>query len=294
MSPSQQIEAPGMGSIGFFRNDDINELTPELMSITKLLVDEGVPIIHAVEPGNVTDECTAWLLEQKDRHGRLLQIMQHGYNHTKHFDGEFGGGRGYQEQYDDLKRGMDIMNERFGDGWFPAINFPYGPYNQDTIRAADRLGFKVFNGHFNPRLSRRMFYRVGRILKRGQILDRHVSHHLEIYPGTSMFTIDMAICYISKYYGDYGSQSCDWNSHELLMGRHREAQRIIKVVGWLLHHRYHVDEESHRLVADTIESMRRAEPGIEFWNFEEIYDAYAPRVFAEAGQAGKPAAAVGL
>jgi hypothetical protein len=279
---SQPTEAAGRGkaTIAFFRNDDINDLTPELKSVTKLLIDEGIPIIHAVEPGNVTDECTAWLLEQQDRHGRLLQIMQHGYNHTQHSKGEFGGGRSYQEQYDDLKRGREIMNERFGEQWYPAVNFPYGPYNQDTIRAVEELGFKIFNGHFNPRFSRRMFYALGRMLGRGQILDKHISYHLGIYPSTNMFTVDMAISYINNYYGDYGSKDCDWHAREFLINRHNEARRYINVIGWLLHHRYHNDEESLRLVLDTIAEMRRQDPDIEFWNFAEIYDAYAAQAFA--------------
>lgn len=263
--------------VAFFRNDDVNELTPELIAISELLFAEGIPIIHAVEPGNVTDACVDWLLEKKARHGRLLEIMQHGYNHTKHFSGEFGGKRAYQEQYDDLRRGREIMNRRFGDRWFPAVNFPYGPYNQATIRAVDDLGYTVFNGHYNPRLSRRLFYLIGRLLGRGQIMNRHISHHLEIYPGTHVFTIDMAISYIDRYLGNYGSNQCEWFDTPALMQRFAAAKRHIHVIGWLLHHRYHSTPASLKLVKDTITAMRQSDPGIEFWNFEEIHAAYAPQ-----------------
>ncbi|MCB1162739.1 MAG: polysaccharide deacetylase family protein [Candidatus Krumholzibacteriia bacterium] len=262
--------------IAFFRNDDVNELTPELIALSELFFAAEIPIIHAVEPGNVTDDCVDWLLEKKAQHGRLLEIMQHGYNHTKHYDGEFGGKRGYREQYEDLKRGQDIMDARFGDQWFSAMNFPYGPYNQDAIRAVDALGYKVFNGHYNPRRSRRLFYALGRLMGKGQIMNRHISHHLEIYPGTSTFTIDMAITYIDSYYGHYGSQECTFFSVDELMQRFEEAKRHINAIGWLLHHRYHNSEASLRLVQDTIDAVRKSDPAIEFWNFEEIHAAYAP------------------
>ncbi len=263
--------------VAFFRNDDVNELTPELVAVSELLFAEGIPIIHAVEPGNVTDACVDWLLEKKAQHGRLLEIMQHGYNHTKHYGGEFGGKRAYQEQHDDLRRGREIMDRRFGDHWFPAVNFPYGPYNQATIRAVDDLGYTIFNGHYNPRLSRRLFYVIGRLLGKGQILNRHISHHLEIYPGTHVFTIDMAISYIDRYHGNYGSNQCDWHGLADLMQRFEAAKRHIHAIGWLLHHRYHSTPASLKLVQDTITAMRQGNPGIEFWNFEEIHAAYAPQ-----------------
>lgn len=271
MTDSPRAERP---LIAFFRNDDVNDLTPELVELTDLLVNERVPIVHAVEPGNVSDECTQWLLAQRAEHGRLVQIMQHGYDHSWHSRGEFGGDRSYEDQYADLERGKRIMDERFGDQWFPAVNFPFGPYNRHSIRAVDQLGFRVINGHFNPRLSRRAFYTVGRLLRKGQILDKHVSHHLDLYPGTRLFCIDMAITYIAKYHGEHGSTECDWFDVEYMMVRFNTVRRHINVIGWLLHHRFHHSEGSIRLVADSIARMRAQDPGIEFWNYEEIHQAY--------------------
>ncbi len=266
--------------IAYFRNDDVNELSSELIAISELLWEANVPVIHTVEPGNVTDECVAWLLEMKAKHGRLLEIMQHGYDHTKHDKGEFGGSRGYDEQHADLKRGMAIMDERFGDQWFRCVNFPFGPYNRDTLRAVDDLGFLVFNGHFNPRPSRRMFYKVGHALRRGQIKDKHISYHLGHYPGVKAFPIDMVITYIAKYTGAYGSQSCDFHDLDFLMQRFEAARRHINVIGWLLHHRYHHTEAGVAIVRDSIDEMRRRLPEIEFWNFEEIYRAFGPATAA--------------
>ncbi|MCP4546472.1 MAG: polysaccharide deacetylase family protein [bacterium] len=260
--------------IVFFRNDDVNELTPELIELTALLVAENVPIIHTVEPGNVTEECVAWLLRQKAEHGRLVELMQHGWNHSWHGVGEFGGDRSYDDQYRDLSRGKQIMDDKFGDQWFPAVNFPFGPYNQDSIRIVGELGFTVFNGHFNPRLSRRLFYKVGRFLKRGQILGKHVSYHLENYARTDIFTIDVVLSYIKKYHGEHGSIDCDFHDLETLFARYDSARRFVNIIGWLLHHRFHHTPASMRLVGDSITELRSRVPDLEFWNFEEICRAH--------------------
>lgn len=279
--------------VAFFRNDDVNELSPELIRLSEVFFEAQIPIIHAVEPGNVTDECVEWLLAMKKKHGRLLEIMQHGYNHVKHNSGEFGGKRSFKEQYDDLQRGMAIMDDRFGDNWFRAVNFPYGPYNQATIRAVDTLGFVVFNGHYNPRFSRRLFYAIGQLLGKGQIFRRHVSHHLRTYPDTNTFTIDMAIIYNSDFYGHYGSHDCEWEELNDLMALFNAAQQQINVIGWLLHHRYHQETESLDLVRQTIQGMKARVPDIEFWNFEEIYQVYAkglPPAAVVTGSSAKPEA----
>ncbi|NTV03832.1 hypothetical protein HGA89_02780, partial [bacterium] len=82
-------------AIFYFRNDDVNVLDEELVNVTRRCTEQGVPITHAVEPANVTDEATAWLRAEKSSAPRLIEIMQHGYDHRKRDKGEFGGNRPY-------------------------------------------------------------------------------------------------------------------------------------------------------------------------------------------------------
>ena len=259
--------------IFYFRNDDVNVLEDELVSVAARCMDEGVPLTHAVEPANVTNEAVTWLLEEKARRPRLVEIMQHGYDHVKRDRGEFGGRRPYEDQYRDLERGKKIMHDHFGNAFLPCLNYPFGPYNRHSMRAADKLGFRVVSSHYNCRPSRRLMYRVGHLLRRGQILDRHISYHLGRYPGTGLFSIDMAVSLIESYIGEYGSRRCVFHDLDWVRCRIDAFQRHTPVIGVLLHHRFHGDEASLDLISETIRHLKSL-PDSEFLNMGEIYQRF--------------------
>lgn len=259
----------------YMRNDDINILDDELVNVTRRCTAEGVPITHAVEPANVTDEAVRWLREEKAADPRLIEIMQHGYDHVKRDRGEFGGARPYDDQYADLKRGREILEEKFGDDFLSCLNFPFGPYNAHSMRAADALGYRVICSHYNYRLSRRLMYAVGHLLRRGKILDRHVSWHLDFYPGTGLYCVDMAISFIDSYIGPYGGRECVFHPVEEIKRRIDAFVPHTPVIGLLLHHRYHTDEASLDLMTEAIRYAKSL-PDAEFLNIDEIYRRYCP------------------
>lgn len=201
-----------------------------------------------------------------------LEIVQHGWNHAKHGRGEFGDGRTYQQQYDDLARGKKRMEQLFGADFFPMITIPFGVYNQDTVRAADALGFKVCCVHFNYRLSRRLFYKLGRLLGRGQLLGRGISNHLRNYPGTSMFEIDSALSFIKKYYDDYGTD-CEFETCDDMLRHFDRFERFIPVIVILLHHRYHNSPEKIALVERVVDGLRERKY-VSFSSYAEILGEY--------------------
>jgi len=261
--------------IFYFRNDDVNVLDDELVAVSRRCTDEGVPITHAVEPANVTDEAARWLLEEQSKLGRLIEIMQHGYDHRLREVGEFGGARPYEDQYADLKRGKEILIEKFGESFLPCLNYPFGPYNQASMRAADRLGFRIVSSHYNHRLSRRVMYAVGHALRRGQILGKHVSWHLDFYPRTGLFSVDMAASFISRYIGEHGSNTCDFHPLGAMKANIEAFIPHTPVIGVLLHHRFHHYPESLDLITDTIRHLKTI-PDAEFLNIEEIYQRFCP------------------
>jgi hypothetical protein len=259
----------------YLRNDDVNLLDDELPAVSRRCTAAGVPITHAVEPANVTEEAAAWLLDERAPAPRLVEIMQHGFDHRKRDRGEFGGRRPFAEQRRDLALGKRIMQDRFGAAFLPCLNFPFGPYNQASMRAADELGYRIVCSHYNCRPSRRFLYAVGRLLGRGQILDRHVSHHLDYYAGTGLFSIDMAVSFIERYIGEYGSRECVFHSADWIVDRVHRFLPHTPVVGLLLHHRFHTSEESLDLITEVLARLQRL-PGAEFLNLHEIYRRYCP------------------
>ena len=241
----------------FFRNDDVRDcLDQSLMQIQQLFIKRNVPIVHAVEPANVTSEVVKWLLEMKGRNPELITIMQHGYDHSiknNYKKGEFGGQRGFDEQYDDILRGKQLMNSLFGDSWFEAFNFPYAPYNQQAIRALEKVGYKVLNSHYNNEWKRRLFYAIGHLLHQGMLFGRHVSWNLQTYPGTSMIEVSMNITFIKKYHNE--QTNCDFYSLKELCNKIDQFIPTRYPIGLLLHHRYHTTQNSIDLIEGVLDYL---------------------------------------
>jgi peptidoglycan/xylan/chitin deacetylase (PgdA/CDA1 family) len=259
----------------FFRNDDVRDkLDNSLIEITNLFIKYEIPITHAVEPANISKDVAEWLKKIKNKNPQLIFIMQHGYDHTiknKIKKGEFGGQRNYQEQYDDIKRGKELMDKWFGDLWFPAFNFPYAPYNPAAIKAVNDCRYKVLNSHFNSDISRKVFYMIGHILKKGYLFNHHISWNLNYYPNTNLFEIDMNTSFIKKYYNE--EYDCEMLTMRELM---HEINKYIKykTIGVLLHHRYHNTREKIKLVDEYLKWCR-TNTNFEFSSIEEIYKKYS-------------------
>lgn len=267
----------------WFRNDDVRgRLDESLRRITDLFLERRVPLVMAVEPANVTQEVVAWLREQMALNPDLVEVMQHGFDHkikNRYRKGEFGGQRSYEEQRRDIAAGQRLMNEYFSNLWFPAFNFPYGPYNPAAMQALNDLGYRVVNSHFNPAMSRRWFYWVGHRLGRGYLFGRHVSWHLQRYPGTQLLEVDMGVSFIRRYVNE--DTCAEFLTLKELIADTLRFQKL-PVIGVLLHHRYHTDPSRIRLVADYLDWARQT--GLKFVGLREIYREWAPRAGLRTAQ----------
>lgn len=260
----------------FFRNDDVREtLDDALIDITDLFIKHNIPITHAVEPANVTKPVIDWLLDIKKKHPTLIEIMQHGYDHTiknKEKKGEFGGQRNYEEQYKEISHGKELMNEYFGDQWFEAFNFPFAPYNLAAIKAVDDCGFKVLNSHFNSKFNRQVFYFFGHLLRKGFWLDHHVSWNLDYYPNTNLFEIDMNVSFIKTYINEK-TDCVFWPLDEFITKT--KTYDKYDTIGVLLHHRYHNSKETVDLVDNYLKWAK--EQQYTFATLEQLYGKYAKK-----------------
>ena len=263
-----------MAKYMIFRNDDVRQtLDDTLIELTDIFINNEIPLTLAVEPANITKEVVEWLLKIKKQYPNLIEIMQHGYEHKIKSGlkkGEFGGNRTYEEQYNEIKKGKEIMDAYFGNLWFHAINFPYGVYNPATIKAVNDVGYKVINSHYNSKPSRKIFYKVGHLLNKGYLFDKHISWNLDFYPNTNLFEIDANISFISKYI-DEGTTCTMFTLEELI--EKTKTYMHNKVISILFHHRYHNTKDKMNLIKDYIEWTKQQ--NFQYLTSEQVYNKFS-------------------
>jgi hypothetical protein len=265
----------------FFRNDDVRgTLDKSLVDLTNIFICEDVPITHVVEPVNITIEVISWLKQLKEKYPNIIEIGQHGYDHTlkaqkiifgKLRKGEFGYGRSYEEQLSEINNGKQIMDSTFGDTWLSLFTFPFGGKNMDAIKAVDHCGYKIMNDHHKLDWNHKLFYFIGRLLRRNFLFERPVSYNLKLRPRTNLFNININISLIKKYIND---------ETECVMYTLDELKKLTrmylgeKTIGIVLHHRYHNDEDKMQLVTDYIKWLKTID-GVQFVNQGTIYENFS-------------------
>lgn len=261
----------------FFRNDDVRgTLDTPLVQITEKFIKHKIPLTHAVEPGNVSSQVVRWLNELKYKYPDLIEIIQHGYNHSCRNisrKGEFGGQQNYEEQFQAIKKGREMMDHYFGDLWFPAFCFPNGTYNKCTMKAVADNGFKVVNGGWEIDIKHQLFYLVTHLMHKELLFDKKVPYNLNYRPGNRLFQINVNISFIGKYLDE--ETSCNMLPLEKLRS---ETQRFKnqKTIGILLHHRYHNTPEKIQLVDDFLNWIKNLSQ-LQFATIEGIYNIYAAK-----------------
>jgi hypothetical protein len=130
----------------FFRDDDGGWADPQLHDLVELFAAEDVPLDLALIPSAVEPPLVDWLL---GRVGPGLGLHQHGYCHVSHERVgrrcEFGGARGYRQQYEDLARGQGRLKILFGRSLDPIFTPPWNRCTADTAVALHRLGFRALS-----------------------------------------------------------------------------------------------------------------------------------------------------
>lgn len=264
----------------FFRNDDVrNSLDDELIKLIHLFIENNIPISLAIEPANISEEVSKWLLEKKDKYPKLIEIIQHGYDHSlnftinkfgKTYKGEFGFSQSYEEQAEKIYEGRKIMNSKFGDKWFAAFCFPFGGRNIDSIKILARQGYKVINGSKHYSLLASGFYSIGRLFKREYIFSKRVSWHLKHRFKSQLLQIDTSISTIDIFYDEISN--CRFYSFNELKRLTIKYLKRNQVIGIVLHHRYH-NEASNKILKKYILWLKSL-PNLCFTSQEEIYKRF--------------------
>lgn len=132
----------------FFRDDDVDKKSKKLVQLIDLFIKHLIPINLAVIPATVTRETVEYLLDTKSKFPDLINIHQHGFQHINYGNDkeyEFGEKRSYEQQYQDISRGKDLMNTYFGDSWDKIFTPPHHGFDQNTLRVLNELDFKYIS-----------------------------------------------------------------------------------------------------------------------------------------------------
>jgi hypothetical protein len=266
----------------FLRNDDVRStLDTELVELVELCKEFEVPISLTVEPANVSDEVVNWLMEEKEKHPGIIEIVQHGYDHKLKYSkmiggkmkkGEFGGDRTYDDQYKDIEEGKQLMDKYFGDKWFKLFTFPFGARNDASIKAVNDAGFLAVNGSMGITWKHKMFYLAGRKLNKELLKGRKISYHLRYKRGTKLFQIDTSISIIKKFI-DSDKNGVFYNLEDLIDVTKKYLQET-SAVGVVLHHRYHHEQETKDLMRSYFEWLK-SQDDITCVTQKQIFEKYA-------------------
>ncbi len=235
----------------FVRNDDVREVLDEsLVYLTERLVDIGVLLIHAVEPLNVSPKVVKWLIEKKEAHPERISIIQHGLDHSikthSPIRGEFGGGRSFEEQHAEIRQGKILMNRHFGSLWDKVFSFPFGSYDQNTLKALMSEEFRYISTGIRFTRKRRILNLFGRLLNVKELAGKNIVYFNEKVPGYHLYEFPVVLNNTKKYtLTDSGIQKAcpelqtDWAS----------LPRYVKCCGVLTHHRFNTREDIDELAA---------------------------------------------
>ncbi len=239
----------------FFRNDDVRETLDEsLIHITDIFLSNNIPITHAVEPANMTEEVINWLNNKYNENPNLIEIIQHGYNHNKlkkYINQEFGGKRNYQDQYEDIYTGKKLMDNYFKENWRPVFSFPYGKFNSSTIDALHDLNFNGISSSVSFNLKNFFKNQIGTILEKDDFFNKRVSYHNRYRRKNKLFEVSVSINIIKKYL------SYDLANHfskEEIISKIKNTIKFTDIIGILFHHRFHFDQ--YEMIQEIIKYLK--------------------------------------
>lgn len=137
-----------------FRLDDVSPglLVNVVKEIIKTFVAKNIPLTVAIVPNSngvlIRDDAElVSFLKTVAKNSGLIEIAQHGWNHTNYPpNGEFKG-RPYEEQLFYMMKGKEILEEVFSNVTGPVQTFTvtYNVYDENTVRAAKNIGYKIFS-----------------------------------------------------------------------------------------------------------------------------------------------------
>ncbi len=260
----------------FFRDDDVDELTDELVELMSFFLAEEIPVNYQVVPAKLQDDACEFVLEKRRTHPQLIRLNQHGYTHEHVIDGvhtwfEYSGNRPYEDQYESIQRGRRILIDRLGPFFDGLVFTPPGhKYDENTLRALEALGFEILSASSYTSPQARLYYRLGKALRRSSLLGRRVSYHGQLLPGHDILEVSVAldVDMAKDRRGDLILKTASQLIHEF-----EQASQVSEVVGVVLHHSRYTPEKRDAL--RELVAFLRSKAGVSFQLIEDVAEGLA-------------------
>jgi hypothetical protein len=133
----------------WWRDDDAVRPTEQLDQLSRLSDNLGLPVHLAVIPAHAEPGLASYC-----RSAGLIPVV-HGWQHKSHAPAgekkaEFGAHRPVSELLADAKRGLDQMQDLFGDALVPLFVPPWNRFTADVLPGLADIGYTAISG-FTPR-----------------------------------------------------------------------------------------------------------------------------------------------
>jgi len=254
----------------FLRNDDVRStLDPSLVYLSEQIIQHNLIISHAVEPSNISKEVVDWLLTLHQKHPQNIEIIQHGFDHSiktvAPVRGEFGRGRSFEEQKNDIQKGSELMDQYFEKYWNRIFSFPYGTYDLNTLKALENCRFKIISTgvRFTPK--RKILNHIGHLLKKKSFLGRNITYFNEQIPKFNLQEIPVVL--------NNTKQQTDLNnaiqrtSQELTI-EWNALPHWLHTRGVLCHHRFNSKNDIDQLISFI---CKLRDSGIKILKIKDLY-----------------------
>jgi len=255
----------------FFRDDDVDELTDELTQFVSLFLTAQIPVNYQIVPGKLRDDACEFILAKRRKHPELIRLNQHGYMHEHVVNGvhtwfEYSGNRPYEDQHQSIQCGQRILREKLGSYFDDRVFTPPGhKLDDNTLRALESLGFQIVSASSYTSLQARLYYKVGQLLGRTNLLGKRVSYNGRWLPDHHLREISIALDVDMTMDSD-GNPIVKTSSR--LIREFQQARRNTSVVGVLLHHSCH-DRRRQQTLRDFL-SFLKSDPGVSFRFIEDV------------------------
>jgi peptidoglycan/xylan/chitin deacetylase (PgdA/CDA1 family) len=130
----------------WWRDDDAQEVTPQLERLLALRRRHGIPLALAVIPAHATIRLAERVGDEPG-----VVVLQHGWQHGRHApagakEAEFGDHRPLPEMLAELNRGRQVMERLFPTNFLPILVPPWNRVGESVRKARHEAGLPGISG----------------------------------------------------------------------------------------------------------------------------------------------------